>query len=812
MKQTRSVSGAQAAGDGADRGTGPRAHSTHPSAAFWDGVWAETARAGCKSDLSLRDVTARPHCPCPPHLKTEADSSPCPPLTPFPLVLPLRHPDKNKDPGAEDKFIQISKAYEILSNEEKRANFDRYGDAGESQGFAQQHHRQFHRFHDGFYFDESFFHFPFNSERRDTSDEKYLLHFSHYINEIVPDSFKKPYLIKITSDWCFSCIHIEPVWKEVAQELEALGAGIGVVHAGYERRLAHHLGAHSTPTLLGLINGKITFFHNAVVRENLRQFVENLLPGNLVEKITDKNYIHFLSDWKKDNKPHVLLFDHMPVVPLLYKLTAFAYRDYLSFGYVYVGLRGTEELSSQYNINVYTPTMMIFKEHIDRPADVVQAREMKKQLIDDFLSQNKFLMVARLTNQRLFQELCPVKKSHRQRKHCVVLLTGEGEKFAEAYEAFLTFAVANTKDTLRFVHIYSDRQPEFAEALLMDEEKYRGRSAVVILERRNNAGKIAYKALEEAWQGSKEDNFILLDLLDQLRTDPGLLSWETVVADLNDELAPMFLVRWFYSTLDYISDCWDSLFHSNWREMMPLLSLLFSALFILFGTVIVQAFSDSSDTRDSPPSGKEETAAKMEKNDASFSKESNSRIPKKGFVEVTELTDINYTSNLVRLRPGHMNVVLILSNSTKTPLLQKFALEVYTFTGSSSLHFSFLSLDKHREWLEYLLEFAQDAAPIPNQYDKHFLERDYTGYVLALNGHKKYFCLFKPHRSGDEGGTLGLCEDYDALQHTEARGKPSCSPGSRSIKNKLHKLSFWMERLLEGSLQRFYIPSWPALD
>ncbi|NXH54332.1 DJC16 protein, partial [Rhabdornis inornatus] len=722
------------------------------------------------------------------------------------------HPDKNKDPGAEDKFIQISKAYEILSNEEKRANFDRYGDAGESQGFSQQQHRQFHRFHDGFYFDESFFHFPFNSERRDTSDEKYLLHFSHYINEIVPDSFKKPYLIKITSDWCFSCIHIEPVWKEVAQELEALGAGIGVVHAGYERRLAHHLGAHSTPTLLGLINGKITFFHNAVVRENLRQFVENLLPGNLVEKITDKNYISFLSGWRKDNKPHVLLFDHMPVVPLLYKLTAFAYRDYLSFGYVYVGLRGTEELSSQYNINVYTPTMMIFKEHIDRPADVVQAREMKKQLIDDFLSQNKFLMVARLTSQRLFQELCPVKKSHRQRKHCVVLLTGEGEKFAEAYEAFLTFAVANTKDTLKFVHVYSDRQPEFADTLLMDEEKYHGRSAVVILERRNNAGKIAYKALEEAWQGSKEDNFILLDLLDQLRTDPGLLSSETVVADLNDELAPMFLIRWFYSTLDYISDCWDNLFHSNWREMMPLLSLLFSALFILFGTVIVQAFSDSSDTRDAPPSGKEETAAKTEKNDANFSKESNSRIPKKGFVEVTELTDINYTSNLVRLRPGHMNVVLILSNSTKTPLLQKFALEVYTFTGSSSLHFSFLSLDKHREWLEYLLEFAQDVAPIPNQYDKHFLERDYTGYVLALNGHKKYFCLFKPHKSGDEGGTLGSCKDYDASQHAEARGKSSSSPGSRSIKNKLHKLSFWMERLLEGSLQRFYIPSWPALD
>lgn len=135
----------------------------------------------------------------------------------------LRDYSQGSSPSWFQAIIFLSFAFQILSNEEKRANFDRYGDAGESQGFAQQQHRQFHRFHDGFYFDESFFHFPFNSERRDTSDEKYLLHFSHYINEIVPDSFKKPYLIKITSDWCFSCIHIEPVWKEVAQELEALG-------------------------------------------------------------------------------------------------------------------------------------------------------------------------------------------------------------------------------------------------------------------------------------------------------------------------------------------------------------------------------------------------------------------------------------------------------------------------------------------------------------------------------------------------------------------------------------------------------------
>ncbi|EHB11991.1 DnaJ-like protein subfamily C member 16 [Heterocephalus glaber] len=724
------------------------------------------------------------------------------------------HPDKNRNPGAADKFIQISKAYEILSNEEKRSNYDHYGDAGENQRHQQQQREyRFHHFHENFYFDESFFHFPFNSERRDSIDEKYLLHFSHYVNEVVPDSFKKPYLIKITSDWCFSCIHIEPIWKEVVQELEGLGVGIGVVHAGYERRLAHHLGAHSTPSILGIINGKISFFHNAVVQENLRQFVESLLPGSLVEKVTSKNYVRFLSGWQKENKPHVLLFDQGPSVPLLYKLTAFAYKDYLSFGYVSFGRRGAEEMTRQYNINVYAAAILVFKEHITKPADMIQAQSLKKQVMDDFITQNKYLLAARLTSQKLFHELCPVKRSHRQRKYCVVLLTPEATKLSKPFEAFLSFALANTRDTVRFVHVYSSRQQEFASTLLPHSEAFQGKSAVSVLERRNTAGRVVYRTLEEPWTGSESNKFILLGFLDQLRKDPGLLASEAVLPDLTDELAPVFLLRWLYSASDYLADCWDIMFHSNWREMMPFLSLIFSALFILFGTVIIQAFSDSSDERESHPPDKEEIPEKAGKTEPSFTKESSSKIPKKGFVEVTELTDVTYTSNLVRLRPGHMNVVLILSNSTRSVLLQKFAFEVYTFTGSSCLHFSFLSLDKHREWLEYLLEFAQDAALIPNQYDKHFMERDYTGYVLALNGHKKYFCLFKPQKTVEEEEAMGSCGDLDSSLHLgEARGKPSGGPGPRPIKGKLSKLSLWMERLLEGSLQRFYIPSWPELD
>lgn len=40
------------------------------------------------------------------------------------------HPDKNKSPDAESKFREISYAYEILSNAEKRKVYDAQGHAG----------------------------------------------------------------------------------------------------------------------------------------------------------------------------------------------------------------------------------------------------------------------------------------------------------------------------------------------------------------------------------------------------------------------------------------------------------------------------------------------------------------------------------------------------------------------------------------------------------------------------------------------------------------------------------------------------------
>ena len=147
-----------------------------------------------------------------------------------------------------------------------------------------------------------------------------------YYNTILPESSVKPYLIMFFSDWCFTCMRLEPIWTKLTEELEPVGFGIVTVHAGRQRELTRKIGSNELPHIALLLDGRIVHYKDPQFSAlRVLEFVRNKLPYKLVEHIDDANVDSFLNGWH-DNRIRVLLFGKTDVIRLRYLTTAFKYR------------------------------------------------------------------------------------------------------------------------------------------------------------------------------------------------------------------------------------------------------------------------------------------------------------------------------------------------------------------------------------------------------------------------------------------------------------------------------------------------------
>jgi len=176
-------------------------------------------------------------------------------------------------------------------------------------------------------------------------------------------------------------------------------------------------------------------------------------------------------------------------------------------------------------------------------------------------------------------------------------------------------------------------------------------------------------------------------------------------------------------------------------------------------------------------------------------------------------------------------LLLCLHWSQHVLLLFISSLWLFTCCGpcrTQTLHFSFLNGDKHPHWMPSLLRSTNDALPSEGQWDEEEGEEppDYAGHVLALNGHRKYFCLFRPVFTGEDPDRPEASGPGDRRK-SRSRSRSSSHSRSRSredgpgpkrgratsieVHHKLDRLGLWMERLMEGTLPRLQVPAWPPL-
>ena len=212
----------------------------------------------------------------------------------------------------------------------------------------------------------------------------------------------------------------------------------------------------------------------------------------------------------------------------------------------------------------------------------------------------------------------------------------------------------------------------------------------------------------------------------------------------------------------------------------------------------------------------------------------------------------NYEKLISSSTPGVRTILLMVTETSKHKLLQKFAEVVLPYSRSDTINylisfcfryififffhlkyllllfffcfssdafcFSFLQIEDHIPWFRHLLEetieFKRDLDTIQ--------ATNCIGTVLAINGRRKYYSIYHAHQPNASKrykkpshlhGALGLDEFSDDSDKEES-GDSECELDADKLfqADLLNGLDQWLARLCEGTLKRFRIEYWPSLQ
>ncbi|XP_071446764.1 dnaJ homolog subfamily C member 16 isoform X1 [Hetaerina americana] len=761
------------------------------------------------------------------------------------------HPDKNKDPEAETKFVEITQAYELLSDPERRKQFDNFGvteDPALQKKPDYSHYRRFDPLDDLFGFPGSGFRFHFQ-DRDITIFHKLSITTRAYENTIVPKSFKTPYLILFYSDWCFTCLQVEPIWKRIIEELEPIGLGIATVHSEHEPLLSRKVGVSGLPYLVMMMEGKPSHYKESLFSvQKVVEFVRSKFPYKLVQPVNDDNVDAFLNGWL-DNRIRVLVFEKQEAVRLRYIMMAYYYRDRVAFGFVQLKVKGTEVTVKKYGVPFGTDTLLLFNENTERPVASLSMADIPVKTMQDIINNNKYLLLPRLSSQGMFDALCPPDAGRPRRRLCVVLVSQNTPIHEPARHALRQFAQDSPygSDRVRFAYVFQERQPEFVGTLTNGQGTPAEPVLHVVIIWRRDTHHIKYEWLHGEWDVSRQQWNETRDQLEatiqRLLHASEALSYEAVVKELIDEHAQGVMTRIINKLLIMAEFLKDSVTKD---QLLPAISVVATVLFIVAGgyvmSYLVRMEEESvqeqrrQNRNRKPKDGEavppEPSATPMFCQSQQTTSSNNSQL------RLHELRAETYNGMVRLLKPGCRTVILLVDNDSRKKLLLAFHKIVWPYRKNKTLMFGYISLERGLDWYKRLLTLS-----LLEPRELNINPKNCIGTVLSLNGHRKYFCMYHAkhpecskgkgskrmvkmtkHFSNSEANAAnGAFMGFDTSESDDTETS-DLEQGDKQLEeeplldkysnvvfqgNLLDGLPNWLDRLFEGSTHRYYVNYWP---
>lgn len=726
------------------------------------------------------------------------------------------HPDKTDHPMAEDKFVEITKAYELLTDPERRRKFDNHGITEE--GIPRQRRDSSH-FNVLDPLEELFTgSFKFHYQNRDiTLFHKMSITYRSFENVIVPKTYHIPYLILFYSDWCYMCLQAEPTWRRLIDELEPLGLGLATVHAKKESTLARRLGINSLPCLVVIVDGRTSTYKESLFSiQKVVEFVRSRLPYKLISTISDNNVENFLSGWT-DNRIRALIFEKRDFIRLRYLLMSFYYRDRVAFGFVQIGLPETENITSKYKISGELDTLLLFNENSEKPMASISMKDISSETMHNVIANNKFLVLPRLSNQAMLDSICPPEWLRPQKRLCAILISQQNSPLHDiARHKFRQAALESSYSTerVRYAYVFKDTQPEFVSALSGGEGSPMEPLLHIVIIWRRDANHLKYEWLPHGWVEAVQDDRIwnetrrhLEKTIQRLLRATEALPYAAVVGELTDEHAQGTVDRLIGRALlavDYISD------NLTKEQILPLISVLVTLM--LIG---VAGYGMSYLIK------LEEASVHAERVQC---KDGNAKpLQSQPQLRLHELRAEKYNGLVRLLKPGCRTIILLVDAQSRLKLLPAFHKAVWPYRKNKTLMFAHMSLENGLDWYKKLLSLT-----LVEQKELNINAKNCVGTVLSLNGHRKYFCMYHtkhPECSKNKGSKriekmtkqlaqrpedpeAGAFIGFDSSNESDQ----SQDEGGNNIlyqDNLLDGLPMWLDRLFEGSTHRYYVNYWP---